>query len=443
MSPASSSDDGPAAATAVTTAELTVVVVDGAQRVAGDLVGAVRERIAGREGIDLMGVIRERLAGRELGELMGAIRERPPDRSLGELMGAIEERLAAQSRVRFEVHGSGVTLEGAATDIFSLAAELHELPIEMGMPHVRTFLKLESGGDRPNGRPPANGHRGQGPGASRLSGARAGRAGRGESGEGEVDAGAEAPAPPIAVKIAGLKKTYGDGDTQVEALKGIDLDIRRGDFVAVMGPSGSGKSTLMHILGALESASEGTIEIGGISYGDLDDSRQTELRRDRIGFVFQFFNLLKTLSAAENVMLPSLLAGDRVSDLRERAGELLGMVGLSERRDHLPSQMSGGEQQRVSIARALMRKPELLLADEPTGNLDSRNSAAVLDMLARLQSESGHTILMVTHDPVAASRATRVIFLKDGLVAGEIAGGDSNRIVERFSQLSSAPRSED
>jgi putative ABC transport system ATP-binding protein len=244
------------------------------------------------------------------------------------------------------------------------------------------------------------------------------------------------PPPPVTVRVASLTKTYGDGATGVEALKGIDLEIRRGEFVAVMGPSGSGKSTLMHILGALEEPSSGTVEIGGVSYAGLDDKAQTHLRRDRIGFVFQFFNLLKTLNAEENVMLPSLIAGEPASKLRDRARELLGLVGLDARRDHLPSQLSGGEQQRVSIARALMRSPQLLLADEPTGNLDSRNSAVVLDLLGRLRAESNHTILMVTHDPFAASRATRVVFLRDGLMAGEVPGGDRDRVVASFSALS-------
>jgi putative ABC transport system ATP-binding protein len=240
---------------------------------------------------------------------------------------------------------------------------------------------------------------------------------------------------PITVRAAGLTKNYGEGAASVEALKNIDLEIRRGEFVAVMGPSGSGKSTLMHILGALEAPSSGTVEIGGVSCGGLNDKALTRLRRDRIGFVFQFFNLLKTLSAEENVMLPSLIAGEPRSKLRDRARELLDVVGLSARRDHLPSQMSGGEQQRVSIARALMRSPQMLLADEPTGNLDSRNSAVVLDLLAGLQAESNHTILMVTHDPAAASRATRVVFLRDGMMAGEVLGGDHDRVVEYFSAL--------
>jgi putative ABC transport system ATP-binding protein len=405
----------------MTTAELTVVGLPRGVRGPVEMVSAVRDRLAGRDALDLMGLIRERLAGGEVSGLVGSLRERPHERDMVDLLDAMRERLAGQSRVRFRMHDLGVTLDGAAADIFALAAELHALPAELGMGEVQTFLKLESPGGARGARAHTNGH--------------------------AVPAVAlaepvPAPSAPVAVRIAGLRKSYGDGDTQVEALKGIDLEIRTGDFVAVMGPSGSGKSTLMHILGALESASAGTIEIGGVSYGDLGDREQTELRRDRIGFVFQFFNLLKTLTAEENVMLPSLLAGDRTSALSERAGELLDMVGLSERRGHLPSQMSGGEQQRVSIARALMRDPQLLLADEPTGNLDSKNSAAVLDMLGRLQAERGHTILMVTHDPVAASRAKRVVFLKDGLVAGELAGGDRDRIVARFSELAAAGESE-
>ncbi|MBK5230126.1 MAG: ABC transporter ATP-binding protein [Thermoleophilia bacterium] len=224
----------------------------------------------------------------------------------------------------------------------------------------------------------------------------------------------------------------------VQALKGIDLTIKRGEFVAVMGPSGSGKSTLMHILGALENATSGDVSIGGQSIVGLDDKRLTLLRRDAIGFIFQFFNLLPTLTAEENVMLPSLIAGESAGKLRQRARELLDLVGLSERREHLPSQLSGGEQQRVSVARSLMRDPELLLADEPTGNLDSKNGAAVLDMLRDMQAKSGHTILMVTHEAAAASRASRVIFLRDGLIAGEVPGGDANRVLEHLADLESS-----
>jgi putative ABC transport system ATP-binding protein len=238
-----------------------------------------------------------------------------------------------------------------------------------------------------------------------------------------------------AVRVKGLTKHYESGETSVEALKGIDLTIEDGEFVAVMGPSGSGKSTLMHILGALENRTAGSVEIGGEELGQLDDKALTLLRRDKVGFIFQFFNLLPTMTAAENVMLPSLIAGEKASELRARAQELLDLVGLTERTEHLPSQLSGGEQQRVSVARSLMREPELLLADEPTGNLDSKNGAAVLDMLREVQQKQNHTIMMVTHDAQAASRASRVIFLRDGLIAGEIPGGDPDAITRQFAAL--------
>ncbi len=241
-----------------------------------------------------------------------------------------------------------------------------------------------------------------------------------------------------AVRVQNLTKRYESGETSVEALKGVDLTIERGEFVAVMGPSGSGKSTLMHILGALESFNDGTVEIGGVSLAGLDDKKATLLRRDAIGFIFQFFNLLPTMTAEENVMLPSLIAGEKASALKARADELLSLVGLENRAAHLPSQLSGGEQQRVSVARSLMRDPSLLLADEPTGNLDSKTGGAVLDMLRDVQTRSGHTIMMVTHDPVAASRASRVVFLRDGLIAGEVPGGDSNQIIEFFAGIETA-----
>ncbi|MBJ7457971.1 MAG: ABC transporter ATP-binding protein [Thermoleophilaceae bacterium] len=241
-----------------------------------------------------------------------------------------------------------------------------------------------------------------------------------------------------AVQVVGLKKRYESGETSVEALKGIDLTIEPGQFVAVMGPSGSGKSTLMHILGALESYDEGSVAIGGQEIGGMDENQLTLLRRDSIGFIFQFFNLLPTMTAEENVMLPSLIAGGRAGDLSARADELLELVGLTERAKHLPSQLSGGEQQRVSVARSLMRDPALLLADEPTGNLDSKNGAAVLDMLRDVQQQAGHTIMMVTHDAVAASRASRVVFLRDGLIAGEVPGGDPGHIIEHLAGLEQA-----
>lgn len=381
----------------------------------------------------------------------------------------LQRRLAAQSKVRFSVERMGATLEGSTADIFEIAAQLHGLPLELGLPHVYTILKVEERAGRTEQAlvkpreavlagatvaPPAGGLTRRGVNLVRQWRAITATQpvstnGHGPNGFHAVDAPEEeinTPEPldprlaalaagPPAVQVSGLRKSYETGDVRVEALKGINLTIRRGEFVAVMGPSGSGKSTLMHILGALETPSEGSLRIGGVSYSDLGDKEQTRLRRDRIGFVFQFFNLFKTLTAEENVMLPSLIAGERADALRGRARELLAKVGLDARGDHLPSQLSGGEQQRVSIARALMREPELVLADEPTGNLDSKNSAAVLDMLSGLRVESGHTILMVTHDPVAASRATRVVFLRDGLIAGEVPGGNRDRIVEYFSRL--------
>jgi putative ABC transport system ATP-binding protein len=396
-------------------------------------------------------------------------------------LAALRERLEGQHSVAFTPHGNGALLEGELDDIFALAAELHRIPLELGMPQVCTMLKVEQRATA-QVQAPANGHRN---GTAAVNGfARSVAAvgvhgGRGDSFAHAVAAGlldtpetfsspmpplppvaappqrpaartqpvyeepvtapqpvAPRPAGPPAIRTVGLTKAYGDGDARVEALKGVDLEIGSGEFVAVMGPSGSGKSTLMHILGALETPSGGTVEIGGTSYTGLDDEAQTKLRRDRIGFVFQFFNLIKTLTAEENVMLPSLVAGASQGELRDRARELLELVGLEQRFTHLPSEMSGGEQQRVSVARALMREPQLLLADEPTGNLDTRNSRAVLDLLSSLRTETGQTILMVTHDPVAASRSSRVVFLRDGLLAGEIAGGDPKRIVDYFSTLS-------
>jgi putative ABC transport system ATP-binding protein len=240
--------------------------------------------------------------------------------------------------------------------------------------------------------------------------------------------------PTPAVQVRGLTKTYGQGRTQVHALRGVDLDVLRGELVAIMGPSGSGKSTLLHILGALDAPTTGTIEVAGNPYEGQNDAALTRLRRDRIGFVFQFFNLLPSLSAAENVLLPALIArrGDRA--MRERAIDLLGQVGLADRADHLPSELSGGQQQRVSIARALLLQPELVLADEPTGNLDRRSSREILGLLRNLAGD-GHTIVMVTHDPAAAAVADRVVFLRDGAVAGEVEGGSTQRVIDFFASL--------
>jgi putative ABC transport system ATP-binding protein len=247
-------------------------------------------------------------------------------------------------------------------------------------------------------------------------------------------AGADAPA----VETEDLRRVYGEGETAVHALDGVSLRIERGEMVAIMGPSGSGKSTLLHLLGALETPTGGTIALGGRRFEGLGERELTLLRRETIGFVFQFFNLLPALSAEENVVLPALIAGLRDAATRARAVELLDRVGLGPRRDHLPAELSGGEQQRVSIARALLLEPELVLADEPTGNLDSRSGSEVLALLGELNREEGHTIVMVTHDPGAAATAGRVVFLRDGKVAGELVGGDAQAVSERFASLESA-----
>jgi putative ABC transport system ATP-binding protein len=240
----------------------------------------------------------------------------------------------------------------------------------------------------------------------------------------------------VAIRARRLTKIYGEGETAVHALAGIDLEVGRGEMVAIMGPSGSGKSTLLHLIGALDTPTGGTVSIAGRRFDNLSDAELTLLRREKIGFVFQFFNLLPALTAKENVVLPALIAGDRERRVRDRAGELLARVGLAERADHLPAELSGGEQQRVSIARALLMDPELVLADEPTGNLDTTSSAEVLALLSELNRRDGHTIVLVTHNPGAAAMAGRVVFLRDGRIAGEISGGSAKRVSERFAALS-------
>jgi putative ABC transport system ATP-binding protein len=245
--------------------------------------------------------------------------------------------------------------------------------------------------------------------------------------------------PEPALLARDLVKVFGEGDTAVRALDGVSLEVPRGEMVAIMGPSGSGKSTMLHLLGALETPTSGEISLGGERYDGLGDSGLTRLRRDRIGFVFQFFNLLPALSAHENVLLPALIAGRRDDAIRDRASELLDRVSLSHRTAHLPSELSGGEQQRVSIARALLTKPELVLADEPTGNLDSRSSAQILDLLRDLNDAEGQTLVIVTHDSGAAAIAERVVFLRDGYVADEIPGGDQQAVAEAFVALGATP----
>jgi len=238
-----------------------------------------------------------------------------------------------------------------------------------------------------------------------------------------------------AVEAHGLVKVFGEGGAQVRALDGVDLRVARGEMVAIMGPSGSGKSTLLHIIGALEAPTAGTIAVAGRRYDGADDKALTRLRGEHIGFVFQFFNLLGSLSAVENVMLPALIAGRTGDATRRRAAELLDVVGLGDRASHTPAELSGGQQQRVSIARALLLEPELILADEPTGNLDTKSGREVLAVLRQVTRAEGHTIVMVTHDPSAAAVADRVVFLRDGRVAGEVGGGSLQRVTEFFAGL--------
>lgn len=219
-----------------------------------------------------------------------------------------------------------------------------------------------------------------------------------------------------------LHKAYQMGNVTVEALKGVDFQAKEGEFVAIMGPSGSGKSTFLHLLGGLDYATSGEILIGGQSMSDLSDDDMAVLRRQKIGFIFQFFNLLPTLSAAENVALPLLIDGRSLDNYQSDISILLDLIGLSDRQNHRPSQLSGGQQQRVAIARALVTKPAIVLADEPTGNLDSNTSREVLDLLKRSSKERQQTIVMVTHDAHAASYTDRIVYLRDGLIVHELSG---------------------
>jgi putative ABC transport system ATP-binding protein len=222
-----------------------------------------------------------------------------------------------------------------------------------------------------------------------------------------------------AVSAESVTRRYGEGEAAVDALRGVSLDVPAGQFTAIMGPSGSGKSTLMHLLAGLDRPTAGSVYVGTEDITSMGDKALTKLRRRHIGFVFQSFNLLPTLSAEENVLLPLTIAGRKVD--REALDRLLERVGLSERRGHRPSELSGGQQQRVAIARALISEPTVLFADEPTGNLDSSAGAQVLDLLRDAVDLDGQTTVMVTHDPRAAARADRVLFLADGLIVSDLA----------------------
>jgi len=234
----------------------------------------------------------------------------------------------------------------------------------------------------------------------------------------------------VAARAVEATKVYGSGDTEVRALDGVSVDFEVGRFTAIMGPSGSGKSTLMHCVAGLDSLTSGRVEIGGTDLTQLDDRELTRVRRDQVGFIFQAFNLIPTLSALENITLPMDLAGRKAD--QAWLDSVVETVGLKHRLSHRPSELSGGQQQRVAVARALAARPQITFADEPTGNLDSRTGAEILGFMQRAVVELGQTIVMVTHDPVAASYASRVVFLADGKIVDEMADPTAERVLDRM-----------
>jgi putative ABC transport system ATP-binding protein len=240
----------------------------------------------------------------------------------------------------------------------------------------------------------------------------------------------------VAARAEDLTKFYGKGEAEVRALDGVTVDLMTGEFTAIMGPSGSGKSTLMHCLAALDTPTAGEAVVDGTSLSRLKDKDLTTLRREKVGFVFQSFNLVPTLSAEENILLPLSLAGRKPD--REWFDQVVDAVGLRPRLGHRPAQMSGGQQQRVACARALVSKPSIVFADEPTGNLDSTSSAEVLSFLRRSVDEFGQTVVMVTHDPVAASYTDRILFLADGKIVDELREPDRDAILDKMASLQDA-----
>jgi putative ABC transport system ATP-binding protein len=232
----------------------------------------------------------------------------------------------------------------------------------------------------------------------------------------------------------GVSRRYGEGDAAVDALRDVDVSIERGKLTGVMGPSGSGKSTLMHVMAGLDKPTAGTVEVNGVDITKLGDDDLTRLRRDNIGFVFQFFNLLPMLDARENMVLPLAIAGKDPDPAW--FDQVVEQTHMRDRLDHRPSELSGGQQQRVAIARALMSRPAVLFADEPTGNLDSASSGEILDLIRHSVDESGQTVVMVTHDPRAASIADRILFLEDGRIVREVTEADEDSIIATMKELS-------
>jgi putative ABC transport system ATP-binding protein len=245
--------------------------------------------------------------------------------------------------------------------------------------------------------------------------------------------GAEPGAPVVTARD--VTRRYGEGDTCVKALRGVSLEIARGQLTAVMGPSGSGKSTLMHILAGLDKPTEGKVSVAGIEITELNDGELTKLRREHVGFIFQFFNLLPMLTARENIVLPLNLAGAK-SSKNGWVEELSAKVGLTERLSHRPSELSGGQQQRVAIARGLVSRPTVMFADEPTGNLDSTTSSEILELLRESVSGYGQTTVMVTHDAHAAAIADRILFLADGLIVKELGPSSAREVVVAMEEVS-------
>src|SRR4051794_5422580 len=247
---------------------------------------------------------------------------------------------------------------------------------------------------------------------------------------------APAAATRTVVSAMSITRRYGEGESAVDALRGVSLEVMSGELTSVMGPSGSGKSTLMHILAGLDRPTEGTVEIAGSEITRMNDNELTLLRREHIGFIFQFFNLLPMLTAEENILLPLSLAGEKPD--KEWVDELIAKVGLDDRRTHRPSELSGGQQQRVAIARSLVTRPTVLFADEPTGNLDSTTSEEILKLLRGSVDDYGQTIVMVTHDAGAASVADRTMFLADGLLVKDIGRSSSSQVLDAMNDIQTA-----